>query len=65
MGRGDEANIVTVQLVLEIYHLLCQGAKVHLPRILVLWVLAYLEILAIGTSHIAITEKYGSGALTA
>ena len=54
----DEVNIVAAELILKVEHVFRQGMAVHLLGFLFLPALAYLVVLAIDTSHIAVAEEY-------
>jgi hypothetical protein len=58
MGRRNEIDVVAACSVLEIEHLLGQGAAVHFIGLLLSPVLAYLVVLAVNASHIAVAEEH-------
>jgi hypothetical protein len=57
MGWRNEVDIVAAQSVLKVEHLFSQGAAVHLIGFLLFPVLAYLVVLTINASHIAIAQE--------
>lgn len=60
MGGGDQINVMTPELILEIKHSPGQCAAICFVKLLSGGVLADLEVLAIDATHIAITEKNGT-----
>ena len=57
MGRGNEVYIVAAQSILKVEHPFRQGVAVHFLRFLFFPVLAYLVVLTINASHIAVAEE--------
>ena len=57
MGWRNEVDIMAAQFILKVEHLFSQGMAVHLIGFLLFPVLAYLVVLTINASHIAIAKE--------
>ena len=57
MRRRNEIDIVAAQFILKVEHLFSQGVAVYFIGFLLSPVLAYLVVLTIDASHIAIAKE--------
>jgi len=57
MGWRNEIDIVAAQFILKVEYPLSHGVAVHFPGFLFFPVLAYLVVLTVNASHVAIAEE--------
>lgn len=65
MGRRNQIDVVTAEVILKIKHPSGKGFEVNFVPLLVGGVLAYLVVLAIDASHVAVAEEDCPGATRA
>ena len=58
MGWRNEIDIVAAQFILKVEHLFSQGVTVRFIRSLLFPVLAYLVVLTVNASHIAVAKEH-------
>lgn len=61
MRWGNEVNVMTAQLILEVYHVRSELFDADFFIFLIARILAYLIVLTVEAAHVAVTEEDCTG----